>query len=287
MQRTVKELLCFYHLYGNATECKLALIRGGVRSYKDFKDFALHFTLNVLTDPPEEQDLKRFLQYIGAVQFQYFSHLRKLGLSTLQAEGDFLDLHENEATRSAIQDNQRVISSCDDSPVPDELYDDLVSGTDLPYHAPQHLVKPLKIGILEATEAYYLLVAFYARCEEKAIKPHHSLDQCMFDFSAFLTHFSRGFVFSIQGGEVKKESQGELRGAVSHLKRVTLDMRKAMITTIFRSVIGGKLDALPREITLKVLAARHHDLEIASEDDRKLLVYKDELQQVLKYCGFA
>jgi len=283
LDTTVRELLCLYHVYGDPTECKLALVRGGVRSYEDFQKYALPFALDVLARKPEERRLRAFFQYIAEVQFQYFCHLKNFQLTPHPAAGQFIDHHEVDVTIDGFRHNHRILSSMDgsDANAADTEYGFLMANVMRPFEIPPDIEKSIQLGLTHALTAHQKHVNFRRKCILKgAIKVHHSLEQCMFDFMAYLTHFSRGNVFSIH----RDDDAGvkDVKAATSHLKRVTLDMRKAIITTIFQNVLRSNFDPLPDQLLKRVFRAREHELDLHSEDDAKLAVYEHVLDDVLR-----
>lgn len=271
MRKDVKILLCLYGLYADGTECKLALLKG-TRAYSDFRDHVFPFISNMFAEPPADiEEIKRlFLGYMLQVQSNYYNALVRYGLTTPHA---FHDMTCEDVSVERIKDNHRTLCEMDGAQV--LVYGINSERLDLEWQLPQHLVRALVQGIGHCLGAYRQLNRFCLLCENKSVSPFHSLNQSMTEIREFLTHFCRGYLFFLTGNAEKAERDFE--AGLQHLKRATLDMRKSILTTIFKKT----KKRFPKSLFGPIMSARQNELFLGPNEDGKIKMYEREVDMLL------
>jgi len=265
--------LCFCALYGTPIACKLALLRG-TQALCDFRALALPFVLNIFANDVEHMlpIFDGLLEHLLLLQTNYYSRLTSLGLT---GTGEFSDMTVKQISHGRIMRNHKYLCSMDDTdPGPDFC----LLGERL-HMDPEVPVADIMKALEESRSTYVSLQKFDTMCASHSVQIFHNPDQAMFEFMAFLTHFSRGFLFHVYPAEDSVEqNKQDWKAGHLHLKRAVLDMRKSIITTVFRNAQPGKID---HAFSKRLLKARQEEIAGPPEHEGKIEVYKPEVEEVL------
>ncbi len=277
--RTVRNrLLCLYTFYGDPVECKLAIIRGE-RAYSAFRAKVLPFVFNLLPAEDSEpgildQIVRQFFEYIVQIQVEYHHALLKLGVSR---EATFPEFDNNGVSPGVIIERHHRLCEMDGTEPQDAMLRQLMirAGQDSLWNVESATTEHLRRAIEESRLAFKQLDTFYEICGGR-IKIFHSPIQTMAEFMQFLTHFSRGYRFHLLGKS--DESQKDLDASTNHLKRVTLDMRKSIATTIIKNAHKK----MPVPLIQGILRSRCEETNACVENAVKFELYKKEVAALLK-----
>ena len=205
------------------------------------------------------------------VQFNYYRALVGYGFERSTV---FHDMTREDVAVQHMRENHRTLCKMDGTEV-------LVRGVkperlDLLWSMPDVLASGLIQAIGECHGAYQRLNEFCVLCERKKVEPFHSLNQSMTEVREFLTHLSRGYLFFLSEDEEK--SQKDFEAGLFHLKRATLDMRKSVLTTIFKH----SKRRFPCDLFSSIMQARQNEVFLAPHEDGKIRIYKQEVDRLLE-----
>jgi hypothetical protein len=243
------------------------------RAYGDFRRHALPFVINLFANEPEEmrrQFINNFVRYICQIQWNYRNTLHERGL---RSKEPFFGTETELLEFKHIVQNHRTLSVMDGTDPADA---DFKMNIDRlrEWRVPEQPYKDIQVAIPQAHEALRQLERFCETCCERSIKPFQNPDQVMAEFMEFLTHVSRGCLFHLRNKE--EIASNDFSAAVVHLKRNILDMRKAIVATIFMKY-GGRIDP---KLLKRLLAVRQEELSCGPLDAKKMHLYKDEVVEL-------
>lgn len=263
-----------YALYLDPVECKLSMLRG-TRDYAGFRSSVLPLITNLWTPLSPEQEkvvIEVFFAHILEVHQKYLEQLKKrMGKEGLLKAAGYPDAENEKATVSLIRRCNGVLRDIDGSKLVDD-YDMLRKQAGKPVVIPEELPEAFE----EAKQAFADLEHFFDRYY-KVCMIHHSPLKSIHQFMAYASHLARGYVKHIRGKEA--EGKQDFASAVRHLKRVTLDMRKSILITVFKNTAKQ----IPASFCKSVLSNRDQELVDGLHTPDKLHMYKSEVVQVLSH----
>jgi len=274
-----KELLCLYAFYGDITEAKLSFLRGR-RAYQEFLDYALEFVFNLSVKEFKPEDKNEiygnFFDYMRILQVNYHDELKKRHFTS---DNYLFDLESEGITWKHLRDGHRVLCSLDGTQADDARIEELLQQCDFGWELENH--RKLARGLLCAREAFTQLRDFEVLCSQHHISVFHNMKQTVSEFGMFLTHVARGFRYRLEGQTEQGIREGD--ASISHLKRVTLDMRKSVILTAKQH----RPDLFDSKMLSTLLLCRQKEQRMPVEDGNKFELYKDEAATVLSLNIFS
>ena len=258
----VGSVLCLYSSYFDPIECKLSMLRGG-RNYSEFMAHMLPVFFNLFTKQTHDQEdrlLKPYLAHILQVHDEYLHHLKKrLGADANRIARDYPKTNAADVSLRLIRCCNKILKEIEGDKDKDD-WDLLVRKMSI-VDIPQPQLDILTRTTEAAFRAWQELISFIQSVGEKP-KIYYSPFQAMYQFMAYGSHLSKGYVLLLRNR--RRESKGDFDCAIRHLRRVTLDMRKSILITIFKHA-----PAIPPDIVRAVLRARRSDMRIGYQDPQK------------------
>ncbi|MCX5769545.1 MAG: hypothetical protein NTZ09_04640 [Candidatus Hydrogenedentes bacterium] len=251
------------------------MLKGG-RSYDQFMACMLPILFNLFSrsNHEQEQRVKLYLAHILQVHDEYLKNLKKrLGREAIEIARDYPPTDNMDVSVGLIRKCNRIVKRIDND-VDSDDWDNLKEAMSI-VDIPQPQRETLRITTDSAHVAFNQLSNFRRHIEEKH-KLYYSPLQTMYQFMAYGSHVSKGYVLLLRNRTHDGCIQ-DLESVIRHLRRVTLDMRKAILHTVFRHA-----PTIPPDIVRAVLRARRNDLHIGYQDPQKLHIYEAELHLVLK-----
>lgn len=270
----VGAVLCLYSSYFDPIECKLSMLRGG-RRYDLFILHMLPLFWNLFTKTTlaqQDRILKPYLMYILHVHNEYLYHLKKrLGPDARKIAKRYPRTNVPDPSVGLLLSCNEVIKEIEGDKGKDrwQQLKQKMSVVDIP----QPQKKILTDTTEAACQAWDQLLGFVDSVKGKS-KIYFSPYQATYQFMAYASHLSKGYVLRLENRT--KESTQSFDSALRHLRRVTLDMRKSILTTVF-----AHAPTIPVDLVRDVLEARRADTNLDYQDGRKLKLYAPEVASAL------